>query len=226
MARRFYSTSRPIAAIGAIDKPARPADSAVESERRAMKFPRAVVRAANAPANLSLIAGVNRVRAAFVRHQASTPGVIELLPDGVRFRVGHSSRAKLLWRKCPPIVDCPALCTTLHAAFVALSSRPIAIGRLLSATKAACKVVQRAGQSTIGGHLRQSSLAREECPTRKRTPSGSSSMTPGVLAWRRTNAARRRFTPAISDRLAGALAARTTARGNFIARRSDSTALK
>src|ERR1043166_2620307 len=129
MARRFYSTSRPIAAIGAIDKPARPADSAVESERRAMKFPRAVVRAANAPANLSLIAGVNRVRAAFVRRQASTPGVIELLPDGVRFRVGHSSRAKLLWRKCPPIVDCPALCTTLHAAFVALSSRPIAIVR-------------------------------------------------------------------------------------------------
>src|ERR1043166_1310415 len=104
-------------------------------------------------------------------------------------------------------------------------ARAIAIGRLLSATKAACKVVQRAGRSTIGGHLRQSSLAREECPTRKRTPSGSSSMTPGVLAWWRTNAARTRFTPAISDRLASALAARTTARGNFIARRSDSTAL-
>jgi len=50
-------------------------------------------------------------------------------------------------------------------------------------------------------------------------------MTPGVLAWWRTNAARTRFTPAISDRLASALAARTTARGNFIARRSDSTAL-
>src|ERR1041385_9447275 len=35
-------------------------------------------------------------------------------------------------------------------------ARTIAIGRLLSATKAACKVVQRAGRSTIGGHLRQS----------------------------------------------------------------------
>src|ERR1051325_630252 len=49
MARRFYSTSRPIAAIGAIDKPARPADSAVESERRTMKFPPAVVRVEGGP---------------------------------------------------------------------------------------------------------------------------------------------------------------------------------